>query len=35
MAQFLNENIKHLRASKKMSQQTLADKIGVDYYFTN
>lgn len=30
MAEFLNSNVKHLRTSKKISQQSLADKIGVD-----
>ena len=30
MAQFLNENVKYLRNSKGISQQGLADKVGVD-----
>ena len=30
MAEFLNNNIKHIRLEKKMSQQTLADLVGVD-----
>ena len=30
MAEFLNNNIKHLRTEKGISQQTLADKVGVD-----
>ena len=30
MAEFLNNNVKHLRTEKKISQQTLADAIGVD-----
>ncbi len=30
MAEFLNSNVKHLRTSKNISQQSLADKIGVD-----
>lgn len=30
MAEFLNNNVKFLRTSKKISQQDLADKIGVD-----
>lgn len=30
MAEFLNSNVKHLRVSKDISQQNLADKIGVD-----
>lgn len=30
MAEFFNNNVKHLRISKGMSQQQLADKIGVD-----
>lgn len=30
MAKYLNENIKYLRVLKKMSQQGLADKIGID-----
>lgn len=30
MAKYLNENIKYLRMLKKMSQQGLADKIGID-----
>lgn len=30
MAEFLNDNIKHIRKDKKISQQDLADKIGVD-----
>ncbi len=30
MAEFLNKNIKFLRISKGISQQTLADKIGID-----
>lgn len=30
MAEFLNKNIKHLRTIKGLSQQGLADKIGID-----
>ena len=30
MAEHLNNNVKHLRSVKGISQQTLADKIGVD-----
>ena len=30
MAEFLNSNVKHLRIDKNMSQQSLADEIGVD-----
>lgn len=30
MAEYLNSNVKHLRNEKKISQQSLADKIGVD-----
>lgn len=30
MAEFLNDNVKHLRTIKGLSQQTLADKVGVD-----
>lgn len=30
MAEFLNNNIKHLRTEKGISQQKLADKVGVD-----
>lgn len=30
MAEFLNNNVKHLRSIKGISQQSLADKIGVD-----
>lgn len=30
MAEYLNKNIKYLRVLKKMSQQDLADMIGVD-----
>lgn len=30
MAEFLNNNIKYLRTKKKLSQQFLADQIGVD-----
>lgn len=30
MAEFLNNNVKHLRIEKNISQQNLADKIGVD-----
>lgn len=30
MAEFLNDNVKFLRNSKKISQQELADKVGVD-----
>lgn len=30
MAEFLNKNIKHIRMSKGLSQQNLADKIGID-----
>lgn len=30
MAQFLNKNIKYLRNQKNISQQMLADKIGID-----
>lgn len=30
MAEFLNANIKYLRNETKLSQQALADKIGVD-----
>lgn len=30
MAEFLNKNIKYLRTIKKISQQDLADKIGVN-----
>lgn len=30
MAEFLNNNIKHLRIAKKLSQQDLADKVGID-----
>ncbi len=30
MAEFLNKNIKHLRTAKGISQQGLADKIGID-----
>lgn len=30
MAEFLNNNIRHLRNEKSISQQELADKIGVD-----
>ena len=30
MAKYLNENIKYLRIKKGISQQGLADKIGID-----
>ena len=30
MAEFLNKNVKFLRTKKGLSQQTLADKVGVD-----
>lgn len=30
MAEFLNSNVKHLRSEKNISQQNLADEIGVD-----
>ena len=30
MAEFLNNNIKYLRAKEGISQQGLADKIGID-----
>lgn len=30
MAEFLNNNVKYLRTEKKLSQQSLADAIGVD-----
>ncbi len=30
MAEFLNKNVKFLRIKKGLSQQTLADKVGVD-----
>lgn len=30
MAEFLNENVKYLRTTKNISQQALAEKIGVD-----
>lgn len=30
MADFLNNNIKHLRTDKGISQQGLADKVGID-----
>lgn len=30
MAEFLNDNIKHIRLTRKMSQQKLADLVGVD-----
>lgn len=30
MAEFLNNNIKHLRNIKGISQQELADKVGID-----
>ena len=30
MAEFLNKNIKHLRNIKGISQQDLADKVGID-----
>lgn len=30
MAEYLNKNVKHLRNSKGISQQELADKIGID-----
>ena len=30
MAELLNKNIKHLRSKKGISQQALADKIGID-----
>lgn len=30
MAEFLNKNIKFLRMSKGISQQSLADKVGID-----
>lgn len=30
MAEYLNKNVKHLRVDKGLSQQDLADKIGVD-----
>lgn len=30
MAEFLNKNIKHLRNCKGISQQDLADKVGID-----
>lgn len=30
MAEFLNKNIKFLRTTKEISQQSLADKIGID-----
>lgn len=30
MAEFLNKNIKYLRQKKNISQQDLADKVGID-----
>lgn len=30
MAEYLNKNIKHLRAKNGISQQGLADKVGID-----
>ncbi len=30
MAEYLNKNLKYLRSVKKISQQDLADKIGID-----
>ena len=30
MAEFLNKNIKYIRMSKGLSQQSLADKVGID-----
>lgn len=30
MSEYFNENLKYIRKMKKMSQQELADKIGVD-----
>lgn len=30
MAKYLNDNIKYLRTKKGISQQTLADKVGID-----
>lgn len=30
MAEYLNSNVKHLRTKKKISQQNLADEVGVD-----
>ncbi len=30
MAEYLNKNIKYIRANNKMSQQDLADKVGID-----
>lgn len=30
MAKYLNNNLKYLRAKKGISQQTLADKVGID-----
>lgn len=30
MAEFLNKNIRFLRIAKGLSQQTLADKVGID-----
>ena len=30
MAEYLNKNVKHLRTSKGISQQDLADKVGID-----
>lgn len=30
MAEYLNKNLKHLRIKKGMSQQGLADKVGID-----
>ena len=30
MAEFLNKNIRHIRSNNKMSQQELAEKVGID-----